>query len=115
MQLVLPADEVLRGPVAIRPLDRGRAVHGHLLEQLLDDASRRVVGVDENCKPRSLAYRHDPPPTGSKGNALLAARSGVSGRQELALKPAFDLVWQAAGFAGSRNYNAAAQWAPRRD
>jgi hypothetical protein len=56
-----------------------------------------------------------PPPTGSKGNALLAARSGVSGRQELALKPAFDLVWQAAGFAGSRNYNAAAQWAPRRD
>jgi hypothetical protein len=39
----------------------------------------------------------------------------VSGRQELALKPAFDLVWQAAGFAGSRNYNAAAQWAPRRD
>jgi hypothetical protein len=33
---------------------------------------------------------------------------------ELALKPVFDLVWQAAGFPRSRNYNAAGQWAPRR-
>ena len=32
---------------------------------------------------------------------------------ELALKPAFDLMWQAAGFDGSGNYNAAGQWAPR--
>jgi hypothetical protein len=30
----------------------------------------------------------------------------------LALKPVFDLMWQAAGFAGSRNYNAAGAWAP---
>lgn len=33
---------------------------------------------------------------------------------ELALKPVFDLVWQAAGFDGSANFNAAGQWAPRR-
>ena len=33
---------------------------------------------------------------------------------ELALKPVFDLVWQAAGFNGSRNYNAAGEWAPQR-
>jgi hypothetical protein len=31
---------------------------------------------------------------------------------EQALRPVFDLVWGAAGFAGSRNYNAAGQWAP---
>ena len=30
----------------------------------------------------------------------------------LALKPVFDLMWHAAGFAGSRNYNAAGAWAP---
>lgn len=30
-----------------------------------------------------------------------------------ALRPVFDLVWQAAGFNGSRNYNAAGDWAPR--
>lgn len=33
---------------------------------------------------------------------------------ELALKPVFDLVWQAAGFSGSQNYNAAGRWAPQR-
>jgi hypothetical protein len=27
-----------------------------------------------------------------------------------AMKPAFDLMWQAAGFVGSRNYNAAGEW-----
>jgi hypothetical protein len=32
---------------------------------------------------------------------------------EKAMKPAFDLVWQAAGFVGSRNYNNAGEWAPR--
>ena len=32
---------------------------------------------------------------------------------EHALRPVFDLVWQAAGFNGSRNYNAAGDWAPR--
>jgi hypothetical protein len=32
---------------------------------------------------------------------------------EVALKPVFDLVWQAAGFPRSFNYNAAGQWAPR--
>jgi hypothetical protein len=31
---------------------------------------------------------------------------------EQALKPAFDLIWQAAGFIGSRNYNRAGVWAP---
>lgn len=30
-----------------------------------------------------------------------------------AMKPAFDLMWQAAGFVGSRNYNDAGEWAPR--
>lgn len=30
-----------------------------------------------------------------------------------AMKPAFDLMWQAAGFVGSRNYNNAGEWAPR--
>jgi hypothetical protein len=33
---------------------------------------------------------------------------------DLALKPVFDLVWQGAGFPGSRNYNAAGEWAPPR-
>lgn len=32
---------------------------------------------------------------------------------ETAMKPAFDLVWQAAGFVGSRNYNNAGEWTPR--
>lgn len=40
------------------------------------------------------------------------AQSGVAPEQ--ALKPVFDLVWQAAGFPGSRNYNAAGAWAPHR-
>ena len=31
---------------------------------------------------------------------------------EQAMKPAFDMMWQAAGFVGSRNYNAAGEWAP---
>jgi hypothetical protein len=33
---------------------------------------------------------------------------------ELAMKPVFDLVWQSAGFRGSRNYNAEGQWTPQR-
>lgn len=32
----------------------------------------------------------------------------------IALKPMFDLAWQAAGMSGSINYNAAGQWHPRR-
>jgi hypothetical protein len=32
---------------------------------------------------------------------------------EIALKPLFDLVWQAAGYQGSGNYNDEGQWAPR--
>jgi hypothetical protein len=32
---------------------------------------------------------------------------------EQALRPAFDLLWQAAGFGQSRNYNSAGEWAPR--
>lgn len=35
-------------------------------------------------------------------------------KPEAALKPLFDLVWQAAGFPGSHNYNDAGQWEPRR-
>lgn len=31
---------------------------------------------------------------------------------EQAMKPAFDLMWQAAGFVGSRNYDADGKWAP---
>lgn len=31
---------------------------------------------------------------------------------EEAMKPAFDLMWQAAGFVGSGNYNTAGEWAP---
>lgn len=31
---------------------------------------------------------------------------------EHALKPAFDLLWQAAGFEGSRNYNTNGDWSP---
>lgn len=30
---------------------------------------------------------------------------------EKAMKPAFDLMWQAAGFVGSQNYNSAGEWA----
>lgn len=41
----------------------------------------------------------------------VVARSDVSPEQ--ALKPVFDLMWQAAGFVGSRNYNDAGEWAPR--
>lgn len=29
-----------------------------------------------------------------------------------AMKPAFDLIWQAAGFVGSQNYNSSGEWAP---
>lgn len=32
---------------------------------------------------------------------------------EKAMKPAFDLLWQSAGFVGSQNYNNAGEWAPR--
>jgi hypothetical protein len=32
---------------------------------------------------------------------------------EKAMRPAFDLMWQAAGFVGSQNYNNAGEWAPR--
>lgn len=41
----------------------------------------------------------------------VVAQSAVS--PEKAMKPAFDLMWQAAGFVGSRNYNNAGEWAPR--
>ncbi|MCK9388052.1 MAG: ATP-binding protein [Sulfuritalea sp.] len=41
----------------------------------------------------------------------IVARSEVS--PEKAMRPAFDLMWQAAGFVGSRNYNNAGEWAPR--
>lgn len=40
----------------------------------------------------------------------IVARSDAPPAQ--AMKPAFDLMWQAAGFVGSRNYNAAGEWAP---
>lgn len=40
----------------------------------------------------------------------IVARSDVT--PEKALKPVFDLMWQAAGFAGSRNFNDAGEWAP---
>lgn len=32
---------------------------------------------------------------------------------EKAMKPAFDLMWQAAGFASSWNFNSAGEWAPK--
>lgn len=38
----------------------------------------------------------------------IVARSEVS--PEKAMKPAFDLMWQAAGFVGSQNYNNAGEW-----
>lgn len=41
----------------------------------------------------------------------VVAPSAVS--PEKAMKPVFDLMWQAAGFVGSRNYNNAGEWAPR--
>lgn len=41
----------------------------------------------------------------------IIARSDVT--VEKSLKPAFDLVWQAAGFTGSNNYNDSGEWAPR--
>lgn len=40
----------------------------------------------------------------------IVARSDATTDQ--AMKPAFDLMWQAAGFVGSRNYNTAGEWAP---
>ena len=41
----------------------------------------------------------------------IVARSDAT--PEKALKPVFDLMWQAAGFAGSRNFNDAGEWAPK--
>lgn len=41
----------------------------------------------------------------------VVARSDATPEQ--AMKPAFDLMWQAAGFIGSMNYNAAGEWAQR--
>ena len=41
----------------------------------------------------------------------MVARSDETPEQ--AMKPAFDLMWQAAGFVGSLNYNAAGEWAPK--
>ena len=41
----------------------------------------------------------------------VVAPSAVS--PEKAMKPAFDLMWQAAGFVGSRNYNNVGEWAPK--
>lgn len=41
----------------------------------------------------------------------IVARPEVS--PEKAMRPAFDLMWQAAGFVGSRNFNNAGEWAPR--
>lgn len=41
----------------------------------------------------------------------IVARSDVT--PEKALKSAFDLMWQAAGFAGSWNFNSAGEWVPR--
>lgn len=41
----------------------------------------------------------------------IVARSEVS--PEKAMKPAFDLMWQAAGFVGSRNYNNVGEWVLR--
>lgn len=41
----------------------------------------------------------------------IVARSDVT--PEKAMKPAFDLVWQAAGFVGSGNYDNAGEWVPR--
>lgn len=38
------------------------------------------------------------------------ARSDATPQQ--AMKPAFDLIWQAAGFVGSQNYNSSGEWAP---
>jgi hypothetical protein len=40
----------------------------------------------------------------------IVAQSDVT--PEKAMKPAFDLMWQAAGFIGSRNYNDIGEWAP---
>jgi len=41
----------------------------------------------------------------------VVAPSAVS--PDKAMKPAFDLMWQAAGFVGSWNFNSAGEWAPR--
>lgn len=40
----------------------------------------------------------------------IVARSDIT--PEKALRPVFDLMWQAAGFAGSRNFNDAGEWVP---
>ena len=40
--------------------------------------------------------------------------AGAEQTPQQALRPAFDLMWQAAGFDRSRNFNEAGEWAPRR-
>ena len=45
--------------------------------------------------------------------ALPDVLASAESSPERALKPAFDLVWQAAGLPGSRNYNANGEWAPQ--
>ena len=55
-QFFLPADKLLRGPVAIRTLDRRRPVLGDLRQQLGGQAGRRVVRVDEDGEARRVSH-----------------------------------------------------------
>jgi hypothetical protein len=50
----LPTDQILRGPIAKRALDRGGPELGHLFEQFFCHGSGCVVGVDENGQPRGI-------------------------------------------------------------
>jgi hypothetical protein len=58
-QLVLPPDEMLRRPVAVRTLDRRGPILGDLLEQLGGQSGRRVVAIDQHGEPGRVGGGHD--------------------------------------------------------
>jgi hypothetical protein len=59
-----------------------------------------------------LGWRHHGHPVGRDRLLVPAVRLEPSADPALALRPAFDVVWQATGWAGSRNYDAEGKRTP---
>lgn len=47
VQMVLPANQVLRCPVAVSTFDRSGTVFRYFLQELFDDGRARVISIDE--------------------------------------------------------------------
>lgn len=74
-----------------------------------------VNGMEIPLGPRALPTMDDATPIDREVLHLpdvIAEEHGL--RTDRLLKPVFDALWQAGGFARSRNYNDAGDWAPRR-